>query len=341
MNKPDLFRCFQKYINIAIQVSVSSRKSASSHMSSALVSNDPGKDFVIAGQYQLRTKLGSGSFGDVYSAISLKTSSEYAIKLEHIKARHPQLQYEYKVYKMLQGGSRIPCVHTFGQERNFNFLIVDILGKSVEEYFIMCERKFSLKTVLHLAQQMLSAIEFVHSRGLIHRDIKPDNFVMGLRLMHNKLYMIDFGLAKKYRDSRSLEHIPYREGKSLTGTARYASINAHIGAEQSRRDDLESLGYVLVYLCAGVLPWQGLPAKDKKEKYTRISQKKQATTIEKLCQGLPAEFVAYLKYSRSLRFEETPDYKYLDTLFQNLRRTVSTTNELVYDWSKPRNLPTR
>lgn len=304
----------------------------------AQVSNDPGKDFVIAGEYRLVNKLGSGSFGDVYSAIRVRTKAEFAVKLENIKSRHVQLQYEHSVYKRLQGGSGIPCVHMFGQEKNFNFLVLDLMGKTVEECFNMCERKFSMKTVLFLAEQMLARIEYIHSRGFIHRDIKPDNFVMGNKLMSNKVFIIDFGLAKRYRDRNG--HIPYREGKSLTGTARYASITAHIGGEQSRRDDLESLGYVLIYLCSGCLPWQGLPAKDKKEKYARISQKKQSTPIEKLCHGLPAEFVAYIKYCRSLKFDETPDYTYLRNLFQNLRRTICNGEEVIYDWMKPRNVPT-
>ena len=129
---------------------------------------------------------------------------------------------------------------------------------------------------------MIGRVEHVHSRSFIHRDMKPENYVMGIGKYCNKLYIIDFGLAKRYRDARLKVHIAYREDKNLTGTARYASVNAHLGIEQSRRDDLESLGYVIMYFMRGSLPWQGLKAATKKQKYERISQKKLDTTVEVL-----------------------------------------------------------
>jgi serine/threonine protein kinase len=129
----------------------------------------------------------------------------------------------------------------------------------------------------------LSRVEFVHARSFIHRDIKPDNFLMGLGKKANQVHIIDFGLAKKYRDPKSHIHIPYRENKNLTGTARYASINTHLGIEQSRRDDMESLGYVLMYFLRGSLPWQGLKAATKRQKYEKISEKKLSTPIDVLC----------------------------------------------------------
>ena len=156
---------------------------------------------------------------------------------------------------------------------------------------------------------------------------------MGLSKKGNLVYIIDFGLAKKYRDARTHQHIPYRENKNLTGTARYASINTHLGIEQSRRDDLESLGYVLMYFNLGSLPWQGLKAATKKQKYERISEKKMSTPIEVLCKGFPTEFATYVNYCRSLRFDDKPDYAYLRQLFRNLFHRHGYAYDYIFDWN--------
>ena len=187
--------------------------------------------------------------------------------------------------------------------------------------------------VLHLGHLQISRIEYVHSKSFLHRDIKPDNFMMGLAKRGNQVFIIDFGLAKKYRDPRTHTHIPYRENKNLTGTARYASINTHLGIEQSRRDDLESLGYVLMYFNRGSLPWQGLKAQTKKQKYERISEKKLSTPIEVLCKGFPSEFATYLNFCRSLRFDDKPDYTYLRQLFRNLFHREGYTYDYIFDWT--------
>ncbi|KAK7591282.1 hypothetical protein V9T40_002895 [Parthenolecanium corni] len=221
----------------------------------------------------------------------------------------------------------------YGQEREYNVLVMELLGPSLEDLFNFCSRRFTIKTVLMLADQMIGRIEYVHCKSFIHRDIKPDNFLMGIGRHCNKLFLIDFGLAKKYRDARTRCHISYREDKNLTGTARYASINAHLGIEQSRRDDMESLGYVLMYFNRGCLPWQGLKAATKKQKYEKISEKKMSTPVEVLCKGFPAEFSMYLNYCRGLRFEEAPDYMYLRQLFRILFRTLNHQYDYTFDWT--------
>ena len=302
----------------------------------SLTSKD--KEFLVGdkSQYRLMRKIGSGSFGDIYLGINTTNGEEVAVKLEPVKARHPQLLYESKLYKILQGGVGIPHFRWFGTrptEKDYNVLVMDLLGPSLEDLFNFCSRKFSTKTVLMLADQMIGRIEYVHNKNFIHRDIKPDNFLMGIGRHCNKLFIIDFGLAKKYRDSRTRTHIPYREDKNLTGTARYASINAHLGIEQSRRDDMESLGYVLKYFNRGSLPWQGLKAATKKQKYERISEKKMSTPVEVLCKGSPAEFAMYLNYCRGLRFDEAPDYMYLRQLFRILFRTLNYQYDYVFDWT--------
>ncbi|XP_022891989.1 casein kinase 1-like protein 2 [Olea europaea var. sylvestris] len=210
---------------------------------------------------------------------------------------------------------------------------MDLLGPSLEDLFNFCSRKLSLKTVLMLADQMINRVEFVHSKSFLHRDIKPDNFLMGLGRRANQVYIIDFGLAKKYRDFLTHQHIPYRENKNLTGTARYASMNTHLGIEQSRRDDLDSLGYVLLYFLRGSLPWQGLKAGNKKQKYEKISEKKVSTSVEALCRGYPTEFASYFHYCRSLRFEDKPDYAYLKKIFHDLFIREGFQFDYVFDWT--------
>uniref|UniRef100_A0A3B6GR63 non-specific serine/threonine protein kinase n=1 Tax=Triticum aestivum TaxID=4565 RepID=A0A3B6GR63_WHEAT len=287
----------------------------------------------VGNKYRLGRKLGSGSFGEIYLGTNVQTNEEVAIKLENVKTKHPQLLYESKLYRVLQGGTGISNVKWFGVEGDYNVLVMDVLGPSLEDLFSFCNRKLSLKTVLMLADQMINRVEFIHSKSFLHRDIKPDNFLMGLGKRANQVYMIDFGLAKKYRDTSTHQHIPYRENKNLTGTARYASVSTHLGIEQSRRDDMESLGYVLMYFLRGSLPWQGLKAGTKKQKYEKISERKVATSIEALCRGYPSEFQSFFHYCRSLRFEDSPDYQYLKRLFRDLFIREGFQFDYVFDWT--------
>ncbi|KAL4951429.1 hypothetical protein BDW69DRAFT_196446 [Aspergillus filifer] len=290
-------------------------------------------DLRVGNKYRIGRKIGSGSFGDIYLGTNIISGEEIAIKLESVKAKHPQLEYEARVYKSLAGGVGIPFVRWFGTECDYNAMVIDLLGPSLEDLFNFCNRKFSLKTVLLLADQLISRIEYIHAKSFIHRDIKPDNFLMGIGKRGNQVNVIDFGLAKKYRDPKTHFHIPYRENKNLTGTARYASINTHLGVEQSRRDDMESLGYVMLYFCRGTLPWQGLKAATKKQKYDRIMEKKMTTPTEVLCRGFPNEFSIYLNYTRSLRFDDKPDYSYLRKIFRDLFVRESFQYDYVFDWT--------
>ncbi|MCO5613519.1 hypothetical protein L7F22_067796 [Adiantum nelumboides] len=287
----------------------------------------------VGTKYRLGRKIGSGSFGEIYIGTNVQSNEEVAIKLESVRTKHPQLLYESKLYKILQGGTGIPNIRWCGVEGDYNVLVLDLLGPSLEDLFNFCSRKFSLKTVLMLADQMINRVEYVHSKSFLHRDIKPDNFLMGLGRRANQVYIIDFGLAKKYRDPATHQHIPYRENKNLTGTARYASINTHLGIEQGRRDDLESLGYVLMYFLRGSLPWQGLKAGTKKQKYERISEKKMSTSIEALCKAYPSEFSSYFHYCRSLRFDDKPDYAYLKRIFRDLFIREGFQFDYVFDWT--------
>lgn len=172
----------------------------------------------------------------------------------------------------------------------------------------------------------------MHNKGFIHRDIKPDNFLVGLEKKKHLLYIIDFGLAKRYRNLDDNTHIAYKDGKSLTGTARYASLNTHIGNEQSRRDDIESLGYMIVYFLKGELPWQGLKAKSMKEKYEKVMEKKLTTSIEILCKGMPYELMTFINYARSLKFEEAPDYNFLKRIIKQICDNEKIVFDNNFDW---------
>ena len=180
--------------------------------------------------------------------------------------------------------------------------------------------------------QMLDRLEFIHSKNIIHRDIKPDNFVLGLDNKSHIIYILDFGLSKKFRSSRTHQHIKFSVNKKLTGTARYASINALKGWEQSRRDDLEAIGYVLLYFLRGSLPWQGLHVNKGEDRYKKILQKKKGTSAEDLCKGFPNEFVEYINYTRNLEFEADPDYKFLRNLLTTVLEKQNSQFDFYYDW---------
>ncbi|KAH8827062.1 CK1/CK1/CK1-G protein kinase [Flagelloscypha sp. PMI_526] len=290
---------------------------------------------IVGVHFRVGKKIGEGSFGVIFEGTNLLNSQTVAIKFEPRKAEAPQLRDECRSYRILSGCTGIPQIYHFGQEGLHNILVIDLLGPSLEDLFDMCGRKFSIKTVCMAARQMITRVQTIHEKNLIYRDIKPDNFLIGRAGTKGSqiIHVVDFGMAKQYRDPKTKQHIPYRERKSLSGTARYMSINTHLGREQSRRDDLESLGHVFMYFLRGSLPWQGLKAATNKQKYEKIGEKKQTTPIKELCDGFPEEFGIYLNYVRKLGFEETPDYDFLRDLFGKVLKVNGDIEDGVYDWN--------
>ena len=288
---------------------------------------DPMIGRVFFNKYRLIKKLGEGSFGAIYSARS--EHNFYAIKLENKNKGQNLLENEAYIMSYLHG-KRIPFIKSFGYSREYNVLIMELMGKSLEDIFESLPiKKMTVNCVGKLGLQMIEILEYIHNKHIIHRDIKPDNFVMGKKEKSKYLYLLDFGLAKKYRSSTTLKHYPMIKKKNLTGTARYASINALNGLTQSRRDDLEAVGYVMLYFLRGKLPWQGLHVKNKEDRYHRIMEIKIETTPSELCKGFPKEFEEYINYTRNLEYEQDPDYEYLKNLFHIILKDDS---EKIYDW---------
>ena len=259
-------------------------------------------------------KLGQGAFGCVYLTCD-KDNKYYAAKVE-TRIDSNRLIEEYKIYRLInkRGMSEgIPKIYSLLQTPKFNIMIMQILGPSLDTLFNKYGKQLNLETVILLGINIINLLEKLHQTGFIHRDIKPSNFLVGVGENFDQVYLTDFGLSKQY--IKDGVHIEYNDNRSLIGTLRYASTNMHKGIEPSRRDDLESLGYMLIYFLKGALPWQGLRKKKHENQVELIGNVKFGTNVDKLCEGLHSNFKKYIKLCRLLKFDETPDYNKLRNCF--------------------------
>lgn len=285
-------------------------------------------------------KIAAGSFGTLFLGRHISTKKTVAIKAERKDCSYPQLHREYKFYQILAGATGIPTVYSFVEapqqsKDKYHTMVMDLLGPTVEDVLQACGGSFSLKTTCMVSMQLLDRLEFIHSKGLLYRDVKSENFLLGQYKQpnHKFVHIIDFGLSKEYINPITKEHVPFNVKKGSVGTPRYMSIHALQHHEQGRRDDLEAMSYLFLYLYAGRLPWQGLPGSTFAEKCKRILEKKLKLTVDEVCEDAPTEFARFMKYARSLEFEEKPDYDYCRQLFGGLMKKNDLEYDDIYDWT--------
>lgn len=301
---------------------------------------------VIIGPYdckfRLRKLVNGGSFGQIFLGENNTTGETVAIKIEH-SGQIEQLLAEGQVYRKLQGGPGIPKVYWYGMHGSaFNAMVMELLGPSLQDLFLEAERKFSLKTVLLLIDQMIDTIHFVHHQGFVHRDISTNNFMMGVGPENaHKLHLIDFGLAKKMQVPNfcaAKRRISYNFARPMVGTGRFCSITCQRGEEEARRDDMESLGYLWIYMLKGRLPWQGLKASCSVEKMALVLKCKQSTPLAVLCEGLPNEFLTYMSFVRDMKQYDSPNYAAIKSLFAGCAKAQRIDYDFLYDWSEMTNV---
>lgn len=283
------------------------------------------KNHIIDGRFKIISKIGEGSFGLVYKVLDLETKTKAALKFETVQT-HLQLFNEIQAYSALSAIEGVPKIHCNGTYRNQQYFVMDLLGKSIDYYYGKQKKGFTLSCIISIGLQLLKRLENIHDHNYIHRDLKPANIVVG-RKDNYFIYLIDFGLSKKYRDPVTKQHTIYREGRKVIGNYKYSSLNTRMGIEQSRRDDVEAFFYLLLKLLTGKLPWEAMDSDSGN--VMNIS----FISIEEICRNVPEEFLDMLKYIRSIHFEERPNYNYIKGLLNALANKNNTVPKL--DWIKP------
>ena len=290
------------------------------------------KNSFLFKKYKLIKKLCSGAFGNIYLGYYIRNNSYVAIKTEPRKTPNQHLETEaYFLYSLK--GIGIPEILSYGRTKYYNVLVEPLLGKSLYHLYLDNNRHFEIKDICLIGIQIIDRLEWIHSKNVIHRDIKPDNFLIGEN-DPNVLYLIDFGLSTKYRSSASGKHVKFGFTGKLTGTTKYSSANTIRGGEQSRKDDLESVAYMIIFFMKGDLPWEHIKSNNEINKYYKIYMMKKNLPVQQLCKGLPIQIYNFLKYVKGLTFEEQPDYNYLRSLFKALlyKYKYIYNNKMTFSW---------
>ena len=311
-------------------------------------------------RYEIKEKIYTGSFYDIYKSLNTNNNEEVAIKiLKHKKQLNFNIteensddsdeNYHDQIIDTILGnesfmlsflkGFGIPILYSYGFNSDYDLIIMELLGQSLNDLFKLKNKKFSLKTTCMLGIQMIDRIEYIHSLKVIHTNLKPNSFLLGKNSKNYILYLSDFCSAKKYWMNN--EHIKFSKGKINFGSAKFLSQNALNGYELSRRDDLESIAYIIIYFLKGCLPWQGLKLNNKEEKYKKICEIKNQITPKNLCKDLPEEFEAFVEYVKKLEFTDVPNYNYLKDLLKKVIGKLGEEIDFWYDWviEKPNILP--
>ena len=284
--------------------------------------------YLIEDIYLAQKKLSQGSFGTVYQGTNLDTKANIAIKIEKEfpDSAKSYTAKEVAILKKLQEVKGIPKLYWFNEK----IIVLSLLGKDLSSY-LKIFKKFSHKTITMLTLQIINILENIHNLGIIHRDLKPENILVGRGEDCKQIFVIDYGISKI---TENLNELVFKQNKSFVGTARYASVAAHKGYELSRKDDLESLFYVMVFCAKGFLPWQKIKASDE-EKILRVGKIKEDLTVNEVCQGMPLEFIEAFTYIKKLKFEDKVDYDYLKKLMIKFSEEEEFDIDNIFDWISP------
>ena len=293
------------------------------------------KNRLFFNKYLIKKLIFQTFNSEIYKGVNINNNENVAMKFEKRASGFNLLESEAYFLITLKGFG-IPKIITYGKSGKYNILIEEFLGPSIKFLWELKRdrsEKELLKDICMVSIQGIDRLEYIHSKNIIHRDIKHDNFLIGIK-DPNIIYVIDFGLSRKYRSSRTGKHIKFRDVKRISGSLRYMSRNSNRGYELSRRDDLESFGYMIIYLATRYLPWLFLEhlGLDKNTLIQTFYKLKNSVTPEELCKDLPKEFSEFLKYVRNLDFEQTPDYNYIRGLFISVLSRNEQKNDLLFSW---------